>query len=448
MSHRVTLKKVPLTTEVSVDSPLHVDNFVPKGKGSRWAKKMKERQELVIGCASLWKRLTRGRLAHEMPAFFETDTYIMAATANDRLARGIVEKFFKVTKLGFKISEDLKAPSSIIARKLEPALEQAIKDIFKVPTLYFVAGYDPGEKPTEGLVSMVTVDASTADDVIFRLGQEGKVDLIPQINWLKDHPETEFYFRPMGMGDGRDTSSWPIKNICSWPSWVRTSLFGESADIDSSLPQFIVHGVDKQRTRIYGSIGYTPRQNNYEWMRDADCTYYPFNLVYNKEETRRFLIEDICKLEMNSKNVSDLKHVVSAICNGSRFTRGLYNSGGGRCAAVSMIRNLLRNVEGEDLDHAVYEFEKLYRNFQFARHRTMAAYGFLYRKGISAKEKKKMLFREYFKWERVQRMKMWEAAGRRGLHLHDGIDGLIGVDKDKMRNNLETTAPGLLFTID
>ena len=50
----------------------------------------------------------------------------------------------------------------------------------------------------------------------------------------------------------------------------------------------------------------------------------------------------------------------------------------------------------------------------------------------------KAVFGEYFSWERQARYVLWEACGRHGIMVHDGLDGIPHEYLDQISVLIET----------
>jgi hypothetical protein len=268
--------------------------------------------------------------------------------------------------------------------------------------------FSPGPAPTgKNLTqSPVIVEKKQAPIIRLRLKDEGREDLLPAVEWLfkQDNPIT-FYYEPAGTLLARDKSVWPIKSIEGWPGWLRAELFGTVIDLENAYCQFLVKKLEEK---------YAKNPNRFE------LKYRDLLRLDRDKQSYRDEICQLLKLEINDDNMSVVKRVIMALANGSNVTPALL-ANGGRSTAVQIIHEAVPDLLPSDYFDVGNRLNALAKQFSAAKKDLC----FFLLKGRPTRENQKKIFRLYFAWERESRYAIWRASGCTGLHLHDGIDGVI-----------------------
>lgn len=390
---------VDIERELDRQHPLYVGNFFSL-KGMWW-KKRKQRQGLIISIAVGWYRMMRNNPSGA--GFVEEETLITNLTRQVKDARKILDHFFKVTKVGFNFNNGIKSPSTItpkrLGKKMLAAVDELLNDIH----------FNPGLPPTDkGLVkSDVHLEKNIRSAVMTRLKYDEREDLIPPVTWIlkQDSPIT-FYFRPSGKLQSRDTSVWPIRAIETWPGWLREMLFGTVIDIENSYSQFLVHNLEKK---------YKSNPLRMELK-------YPDVLRSDRDKVNfRQELLDLLKLDNTPQNMKVVKSLIMSLANGSNASPALMTSGSGRSEAVSIVLQVCPHLLPTELTKVGKRLSTIVKQFQGAR-RDLCIYML---KARPTRVNQKKIFSIYLDWERKARYKIWNATGRTGLQLHDGLDGVV-----------------------
>jgi len=388
---------VNIERELERNNPLYVGNFFAL-KGMWWRKR-KTRQGLIISIALAWYRIVKRHPGSE--GFIERETFITNLTRQVKDARKILDKFFTVKRIGFCFDSSNRSPSVISPRKLNKKMWDAIAAIADEVV------FDPGFAPTNPKLTKSTVHLEKFDvkALIAELKHDGRQDLVAPIEWLcRQEAPLTFYYEPAGKLGARDKSVWPIRSIELWPSALRRTLFGQSVDIDNSYLQFVVQRLEekyaKNRTRLELKYSELLRANG------------------NKSKFRAEICETL-GIEPNHDNIDRVKKIIMAIANGSNISPALMTNGSGRSTAVQLIHEACPDMLASEKLRVGKRLQVLVRQFVAAR-RDLC---FMVNKKPT-RENQKEVFRQYFVWEREARYKIWNALGKTGLHLHDGVDGV------------------------
>lgn len=394
----LTFYPVNIEKELDRSNPLYVGNFFAL-KGMWWRKR-KQRQGLIISIALAWYRIVKNNPGGE--GFVERETFITNLTRQVKDARVILEKFFTVKRLGYNFNSSLRSPSIITPRRLNKKMWDAITGISEE------VRFEPGPVPTNAKLttSQVHVQPGKAAWVVSELKRVGRDDLIAPVEWLcgQASPIT-FYFEPAGALMARDKSVWPIRSIELWPSWLRRELFGASVDIDNSYLQFVVQQLEKKYEK-------NPRRLELK---------YPELLRANRNKTA-FRLE-FCKtlnLEPTDDNIDKVKKIIMALANGSNITPALMTNGSGRSEAVRLVHEACPDMLPSERLTVGHKLNVIARQFAAAKRDIC-----IFNNKRPTRQNQKDVFRQYFVWEREARYKIWDAGGRTGLMLHDGIDGVV-----------------------
>ncbi len=392
---------VDVVQELDRSNPLFVGHFFPLQ--GMWWRKRKQRQGLIISMALAWNRLVKKNKSN--PGFIEEEILITHLTKQVKDARVILEHFFTVKRIGFNYGDSNKSPTVIAPRRLNKKTRDAIENI--INEVHFAPGLPPKGKYT---VSKVFVRRPNRSEVIAKLTETQRDDLIPPVSWLLDQTLTlEFYFEPSGKLQARDKSVWPIRSIELWPSWLRSELFGTVVDLENAYNQFIMSKLREKYKDDDKKLG----------MRYPDL----FAAYTDKQQFRETLCTDFLRLPVEEDSLDVVKKLLMTLANGSNVTPGLIASGSSRSEAVRMIQENCPHLAPTELITLGRRLSSIAKQFASAK-RDLCLYLL---KERPTRKNQKQIFSLYFQWEREARHKIWNLANCTGLHLHDGVDG-ISVD--------------------
>lgn len=387
--------------EIHVTNPLHVSNFYSPKRLHK--KSMQDRQDLVLFLANLHNKIT-GRCVPVSPLGFPFRlTSLRNWVYNYESA---FDHFFTIVKHGYKISNDDLEISYIAPKKIN-----ALPDKF-----LFNLEYSPPPLPDDGVVSKVFLRKNCGGAILARLHETGRVDLLAPVEWLlrRECSEINFYFSTAGKLRARDTSTWPIAGIETWPSWLRTALFGAGIDIDSAYVQFLLMQIEKC---------YAGRESLVELI-------FPdlIQMLHNKSAWRRELCEDIFNLPVTTDNINFIKKICMGIANGSKISSVILIGD----SEFSEIKNLIC-TRMPDVQLTV--LTKIGDRLSVIAGQFLAAKKLICNSKLGLRANKnnvRQVFVNYFEWERSARYKIWEAVDCHGLMVHDGIDGVPQIYLDKI----------------
>jgi hypothetical protein len=400
----LTFHPVNIERELDRSHPLFVGRFYPL-KGMWWTKR-KQRQGLIISIAVAWYRLMR---TAPVAGFAEKEIFITHLTSQVKDARKILDRFFKVNRIGYNFNNGMKCPSLVVPKKQTPEMVSAIEGLLN--ELHF----DPGPAPANDkrLVTSDVIITKNTGNILKELKEKGREDLIPAVAWiLKQKSPITFYFKAAGVLKARDTSVWPIRAVETWPGWLRSSLFGTAIDIESAYLQFILGHLREK---------YKDDPNLFE-LRYCDL----IQIAEDKKTFREELLKAL-HLANTKSNMKLVKQLIMALANGSNASPALMTSSSMRCEAVRIVRVACPQLLATELAQLGRRLQKIVKQFQMAR-RDLCIHLL---KAKPTRENQKKIFRIYMKWERDSRYKIWEAGGKTGLMLHDGIDGIITNKSDE-----------------
>lgn len=396
----LSIYPVEIDGELNRSNPLYVGNFFPL-KGMWWSKR-KQRQGLIISMAIAWHRLTRKSPSN--PGFLENEILITSLTRQVKDARVILEHFFDVKRIGYNFGGENKSPSVVSPKRLSKQMRAAIEEIL------CEAKFSPGAPPPERhyTTSDVHVRPINKATLIAKLSECDRDDLIAPVSWLLEQKNPiRFMFEASGNLQARDKSVWPIRSIERWPAWLRLELFGTVVDIENSFVQYIVQNLEKKY------------QNNPNRL----MLKYP-DLIRAHRDKKNFrdeLCRDILRLPITSDNLKIVKSLIMALANGSNATPALMTNGSTRSEAVRIVLEACPHLSAtEHLKIGKY-LSGLVKQFKGAK-RDLCIFMF---NAKPTKENVRRVFHHYFEWEREARYKIHEIVGKTGLHLHDGIDGIV-----------------------
>lgn len=394
----LTFHPVEIDRDLKREDLLYVGNFFPL-KGMWW-KKRKQRQGLILSIAIAWYRTIRENpLA---PGFINAEMLITSLTRQVSDAKIILERFFNITRIGFNFNDGNKSPTLVSPKFLSKEMSDEIEQI--INEVQFAPGLPPINKHL--VTSEVKVKAHQQSAIIKKLKAQGREDLIPPVVWLynQENPII-FYYERAGTLLARDKSVWPIRSIENWPGWLRTELFGTVVDIENAFCQFLV-----QKLELKYAKNKLQLELKYPDLLRADR---------DKKNFREELCRDILKAEVTFDNISKVKKLIMSLANGSNATPGLMT--GSRSEAVKIVHQINPDLLPSDLIAIGNKLSSIAKQFKAAK-RDLC----IFLLGLKpTRDNQKKIFNMYFEWEREARYAIWNATGKTGLHLHDGIDGVI-----------------------
>lgn len=400
-------QRVELTEMPKRDDPLYVGHFF--NLNGMWWRKRKQRQEMIFSVAITWLRVAKRQIW--APGMLEDELFLTRLTKEVRDARTIIEHFFTIQRLGFNLGDGVNHGPTIVSPKKLPAsyINSIEKHLHKII-------FSPGAEPTSKHLTQTTVHirGDASHDIKFKLKMEQREDLLPAVTWLLDRPgEMKFFYRPAGKLQARDTSVWPVKAIETWPGWLRTALFGTTIDIENAFCQFILHHLEKKH------------QGNPNLLK----LKYPdlLRAAYDKKNFREELCREVLSLPPHEENIDIVKRLIMALANGSNATAGLMTSES-RSQAVAIVKQHSPNLLPTEAIRAGDRLSRIATQFRSAKRELCIHFGWK-----PTRENMKKVFQEYFTWEKESRYKIWEATGKTGLMLHDGLDGVVtDLDADEL----------------
>jgi hypothetical protein len=403
----LSIYPVDIHRDLDRTHPLYVGHFFPL-KGMWWRKR-KQRQGLIISMAIAWSRLVRKNMNN--PGFLEEEILITSLTSQVKDARVILEHFFNVKRIGFNFGESNKSPSIIVPRRLGAKMQKAIDNLNG--EVHFSPGAAPtGVKYTESNVSVI-YDGGT-ELMVKRLEEAGREDLIPPVTWLINEPNPiVFLFEPSGSLQARDKSVWPIKSIETWPGWLRQELFGTVVDIENAFVQYLVKNLEDK---------YADNPSRME-LKFPDL----LRADRDKQNFREEICRDLLRLPVNNESIAVVKHLIMSLANGSNATPTLLTNGSGRSEAVRIVLDACPHLSPTELLKVGARLSSITKQFKAAK-RDLCIFML---KGLPTRENQKKIFHMYFDWERKARYMIHDAVGGTGLHLHDGLDGVVSDLSDK-----------------
>ena len=389
---------VDISRELDRTNPLFVGNFFPLR--GMWWRKRKQRQGLIISMALAWNRLVKRN--QSSPGFIEEEILITHLTKQVKDARVILEHFFTVKRIGFNYGDSKKSPTIITPKRLNKKTRDAIESI--INEVHFEPGLPPKGKYT---VSKVFIRTPNRTEIISRLIETQRDDLIPPVSWLLDQSSPlEFYFEPAGSLKARDKSVWPIRSVELWPSWLRSELFGTVVDLENAYNQFIMSKL----------------REKYKDNEKKLAMKYPdlLHAYTDKQQFRETLCTEFLRLPVDDDSINVIKKLIMSLANGSNITPGLIASASTRSEAVRIVLESCPHLAPTELLAVGKRLSSIAKQFAAAK-RDLCLYLL---KERPTRKNQKHIFKLYFEWEREARYKIWNLANCTGVHLHDGIDGI------------------------
>ena len=410
-----TLYRLTTSEIIHRKNPLHVSNFYTPQRLHKQT--MQDRQDLILYLAHLHNKIKNIKVPKGALGFPFRLTTLRKWVYNYEVA---FEYFFSVVRHGYKISNDDLEISFIVPRKLKFEVPEKI-----ISTLKYV----PPPLPNDGVVSKVYLKFENADFIFSKLHETGRLDLLAPVEWLfaRECSEINFYFTKAGKLQKRDTSTWPIAGIETWPSWLRTDLFGSGIDIDSAYVQFLLVQIEqsyKGRTQLIKLI-------------------FPdlVKMLNEKNVWRKELCEAIFELPFEEDNINLIKKICMGIANGSKISATILMSDMEFSEIKMLISEKMPNADLKLLNKIGNRLATISNQFMTAK-KVICNTELKLR---ASKNNQRHVFKNYFEWERLARYKIWEAVDCHGLMVHDGIDGipsnhLANIDTIINTLNLKLTA--------
>lgn len=414
--HRVEFKELPKR-----DDPLYVGHFFPL-KGM-WFSKRVERQQMIYSVAISWYKIACKQI--KSPGMLSEEMFVTALTSQVRDARQIIEHFFTITKLGFNYNDGTNHAPTVVSPKKLPdsyvfSIEKHLKDVT----------YHPGPAPTDEKLtkSLVRVRQHRSSYILKRLEDDERNDLAAAAKYLLEKEEHTFYYKPSGKLQARDTSVWPIRSIETWPGWLRSELFGTTIDIENSFCQYVVSNLERAHVGREGTLR----------LKYPDL----LRAVYEKQNFREELCRDVLRLPVHDENIALVKRLVMALANGSNCTSGLMTSDS-RSEAVRIVKQASPDLTPTEMIAAGDRCHKIARQFRGAKREMCLMMGMK-----PTRDNLKVVFHKYFEWEKDARYSIWKAVGKTGLHLHDGLDGVVTDLNEEELTELIARTTSLRVSVD
>lgn len=379
--------------------PLHWTRFWPDlQRIHRGA--IEARQDLVLWLANLY-HCTRQR--DRRLGFCEVQVRLMDLRNWVRDYKPALEHFFEIRQLGYHVDDENMELSTLVPKRL-PAEELELVDSTAASLRY-----EPPPKPNDCVISKVHLQPGIdRQSIIARTILHGRPEIVPQLSWLltREYTEFNFYFQPSGKLKLRDTSVWPISAIETWPGWLREELFGPGIDLDSAYVQFLLHHV----------------KNSFAENSHRIPTLFPdlLRMLHDKEAFRKEICTEVLCLPYNDKNRGLVKQIMMSLANGSRVSPAMLTNGNGFSLTVGIIVDAIPDASNFDLTKIGERLKRITEQFSSAK--KYACMDLLSR--APNRKNIKDVFKGYFAWERKARYALWEACGRHGIMVHDGLDGI------------------------
>lgn len=314
--------------------------------------------------------------------------------------RVILDRFFFVRQLGYNLGNgnhdiSILTPRPILTTIDKSTVKEAARLLYVLPP-----------RPPNGVVSKVYVQQQNRARILKRLADTNRLDLHAPVEYLLSLPEHNFYFAPAGKLQQRDTSVWPVQAVEGWPSWLREDLFGDGIDLDSAYTQFIV---DNLKLALAGQ----PK------LLDM---IYPDLLrsLQDKQAWRAELCTNVLGVEPTEANLGVVKKLCMCLANGSRISPAILTGSRAFSITADLVITTTDDVSLENLTRIGQRLSRISSQYSMAR-KTVCSWLL---KASTTRENQKKVFSSYFAWERVARYAIWDACGRHGIMVHDGIDGI------------------------
>lgn len=361
--------------------------------------KAEARQDLVLWLANLYYGTVR---CGKPVGFCTTQVELTRLREWVRDYRPALDYFFTVDTLGYHIDDEKRELTTLIPKRL------SAKDLELVDQTAHDLRYQPPPLPENSVVSKVYLRPDLdRKSLVQRTLQAGRAEIVPQLTWLlRQETELNFHFVPSGKLKQRDTSVWPISGIETWPSWLREELFGPGIDLDSAYVQFLLSNLRAK---------YTDRPHMLD-MTHRDLV----RLLEDKEAFRKELCEQVLQRPYTMHWKGVIKSVIMSMANGSNISAALLTNGTEYSQTAKIIIEAAPEATVSELTAIGDRLQQIAQQFASAKRITCLH---LLQTAPNRKNLKKV-FSSYFEWERVARYAIWEAVGRQGIMVHDGLDGI------------------------
>lgn len=400
--------KVSSRDRINPNHPLHVNNFYPPLNRHHF-KTTKNRQDLILYLAHIHASAVKSKVPL---GFCEIPMRLTALREWVYDYEIAFDHFFSVRRLGYNLGEKFEI-STVIPKYLneKAVVEKAIE-----------LEYIPPALPDDGVVSKVYVQKQNRLKILTDLAKKKRLDLLAPVKWLLDQKSNEinFYFRPAGKLKLRDTSTWPIQAIETWPSWLREDMFGGGIDIESAYTQYLIEKI---------------REGNKDNPRIVNLLYPEIvRSIEDKTNWRKELCVDTLGLEYTDENVSIVKKICMSLANGSRISPAILTGTTAFSVTKDIIIQKTDDISVTNLTKIGNRLNKISTQYANAR-KTVC----LLEMGLNPnRANQKMVFKTYFEWERLARYKIWNAVDRHGIMVHDGIDGIPSEYTEDMSKLIES----------
>lgn len=390
----------PVKTQKRIhpSDPLHVGHFY--GKQRNHISMMDERQALILYLARMHQLAIDSGMPRGFCRIPISLTRLRKWVYDYRVA---LDYFFTVEQTGFRISNDNKELSIIVPKDLgtQKDPEEIMRAIIEKNLEYAVPPI-----PTEGVVSKVFIQFENGEYIREKLKEHKRFDLWAPVEFLLNYPSPEinFWFKPSGKLQLRDTSVWPIHGIETWPSWLREALFGTGIDIESAYTQYLLNII---RTSEGG---------------ERRCELMFPELIQSFENKSQWR-EDLCiKLGIfpDDEGIHAIKKICMSLANGGKISGAIATSTSGHSSVKDVLMDALPGASLDRLFKAGEALGSISREYTQARRIACLTETSKY----PSRKNQKAVFRSYFQWEREARYAIWETVGRIGIMVHDGIDGI------------------------
>jgi hypothetical protein len=180
-------------------------------------------------------------------------------------------------------------------------------------------------------------------------------------------------------------------------------LFGQGVDIESAYTQYLVSTLGKNAEERQLALLYP------DLLRS----------VSDKQQWRHELCA-LLGLAPTDVNIGIVKKICMSLANGSRISPGILSGGGGFSVTAEIIIQSTQDLSEANLDRIGSRLRHISTQYSNAKRAVCISHHGHH----PSRRNQKAVFASYFEWERVARYAIWEAVGRHGLMVHDGIDGI------------------------
>jgi hypothetical protein len=404
-----TIYRVSSSEKIHPSDPLHVGKFYPHTVRHH-VQKMQDRQDLILYLASIHAASVKIKKPR---GFSQIPMRLMTLREWVYDYKVVFDHFFEIVSHGYNLGEKNEI-SFVIPKKLSIQVVGPKRKLL----------YQPPLRPTEGAVSKVFVQQQNRAAIMDKLAVSGRLDLYAPVDWLLSLPSNEvnFYFSPSGRLKLRDTSTWPVAAMETWPSWLREDLFGGGIDIDSAYTQFLIEhlkhtfaGREKMLTLLYPDL-----------VRSLE----------DKKAWRREICVDVLGLPFTDDNISIVKKICMSLANGSRISPAILAGNSAYSITRDIILQKTEDLTQTNLIRIGARLSQISKQYSAARKLVCTT-----EIGLNpTRQNQKRVFTTYFEWERAARYEIWNAVDCHGIMVHDGIDGI----PDKYLQDI----PGLIANLN